>query len=42
MAADLSAFDPQMKIEEVSEDEKNYYVEYSFSTLQAPQWQDHC
>jgi hypothetical protein len=33
LAADLSAFDPQMKIEAVSEDEKNYYVEYSFSTL---------
>jgi len=33
LAADLAAFDPQMKVENVSEDEENYYVDYSFQTL---------
>lgn len=33
LETDLESYDPQMKVENVTEDDKNYYVDYSFQTL---------
>lgn len=39
--ADLENFDPRMKIDNVTEDQTNYYVDYSFQTfgVEANEWQ---